>query len=107
MKVDTTLIDNGQFDHRLRLLIHKIRCGAIKARELEGNSADATWNDAFEQWDAVLNDLMTLKTEFVLNPAVEWAKRKTREFDWTRRAEGFCVGVAASVVAGFILWWLL
>lgn len=103
--LDTTLIDNGKFDERLRLLMSEIRADSVAARASEGDTAGADgWNRAFSQWGTVYQKMERFHKDFYLNPNVDWATRKTAEFTGKRRWEGFGIGVAASAIVGIVGW---
>ena len=104
-KVDTSIIDNGEYERGMIALFASIKQGATKARMSEGNSRDPeAWHGAFELWDLVYADCVSFEKDFFLNPKVEWARRKMAWKPWKNRLEGFLIGVAASVIAGLILW---
>ncbi|NLS95065.1 MAG: hypothetical protein GXX96_23150 [Planctomycetaceae bacterium] len=105
--VDTSLINNGEFDRELIALMAEIRRDAIDARMAEGNtSAPESWSDAFNLWDKVHANCEKFNQEFYLNDKVEWARKKTQEFTSRRRWEGFGIGVAASAVVTLV-WWMI
>lgn len=103
-RLDTSLIDNGKFDEQLRLLMSEIRADSVAARDSEGDTAGTDgWNMAFSTWGAVYQKIERFHKDFYLNPSVEWARRKTSAFTWRMRAEGFVIGVVASLLAGALL----
>ncbi len=105
--VDTSLIATGEFDRDMRCLMYDIRIAAIDARIKEGDTAGPSgWYGSFEVWDTVFAKCQKFREEFSLNPKVDWARRKTAEFTWKRRLEGFCVGLLASGVIAFFVWLL-
>ena len=110
-RLDTGLIDNGDYDRRLRLLMSEIREDSVMARVSEGDTAHANgWNKAFSLWGAVYQKIERFHKDFYLNPNVDWASRKTEEFTGRRRREMFWIGVASGVTASAILCaicWLL
>jgi hypothetical protein len=104
-RVDTSLIDNGQFDEQLRRLMSEIRSDSVSARTSEGNANGVDgWDRAFSVWGDVYQKMEQFHKEFYLNPNVEWARKKTQVFTWRNRVEGFIVGLAASLAAALI-WW--
>ena len=103
---DTSAIDNGEFDRSCIEQWRKIRTGAAHARSCEGNTVD-DWHRAFDQWDTVVNDCNDFDDRFTLNSRVNWAQRRTWVTNAMRRGEGILLGVAASIIAGAILYWWL
>ncbi len=77
-KVDTSTIDNGEFDKKLLALFANIRSGATTARSMEGNgNTDPTGPiKAFDAWQPVYADCLRLEADFYHHPALDWAKRK-------------------------------
>ncbi len=101
--VDTSIIDNGQFDAGMRKAIAKIRKGAIAARQAEGDSRDAArWHRAYELWEPVYVDCADFESNYFLNENVEWARKKQVRKTWRYRLEGFLLSVAA----GLLVWLL-
>lgn len=76
-KIDTSAIDNGEFDKRLLALFSEIRSGATKARSMEGNgnSDPAGPIKAFDAWQPVYANCLRLE-DFYHHPALDWAKRR-------------------------------
>jgi len=104
--VDTSIIDNGDFDRNMRYLMYDIRKEATNARLAEGDtSGPIGWYGSFEAWDSVFDKCQHFREDFATSPKVDWARRKMTQFTWKRRIEGFVVGLAASIVAGLI-WFL-
>lgn len=104
-RTDTSLIDNGEFDRNMRSLIAEIRREGQEARLVEG-VPESGWDRAFEAWDGVHEKCVTFRNDFYLNPKLDWAQRKTQLFNWRRRGEGVLIGLATSLVGGFLLWLL-
>lgn len=101
--IDTTLIDNGGFERDMLLLLEEIRKEATEAR-LEEGKANNGWDAAFLAWDRVHQKCVALKEDYIFSSKVDWAERKTTQFSWRRRAEGFVIGVLASSAVGAIFW---
>jgi hypothetical protein len=101
-RLDLSIIDNGEFDRNLRVLVSEIRTDSIAARAAEGDTGNGDWHNAFALWDSVYQKMEQFEREFYLNSGVPWAKRKTAEFACKRRAEGFAFGVLASLAAWLI-----
>ena len=110
-RIDTSLIDNGQFDVRLRLLMSEIRVESIAARDSEGDTRGSDgWGKAFDLWGGVFQKIERFNREFYLNPNVDWARTKTSEFDSRRLHAAFWIGVASSAavaIAVGLLGWLI
>ncbi len=100
-RIDTSIIDNGDFDRDMRKLIADIRAASITARQAEGDSRDEdAWHKAYELWEPVYVKCAQFDKHYYLNPKVEWARKKGRWKTWRYRLEG----VAISIVAGLIVW---
>ncbi|HRU04589.1 MAG TPA: hypothetical protein P5137_02300 [Candidatus Brocadiia bacterium] len=105
--VDTSIIDNGDFDRGMLQLVGRIQAGATKARQAEGDSRDETsWHTAFDLWEPVYQDCVAFERNYYLNDKVEWARKKqtreSRRAAWFRRVEGAVLGVVTSL----LVWWL-
>jgi hypothetical protein len=77
-KIDTSVLDNGEFDRSLIALYHQIKIKATDARRLEGQSKDDSDSDikAFALWEPVFNDCIRFEREFYGHPKLPWAKKK-------------------------------
>lgn len=102
-RVDTSGIDNGDFDRNYLTLWKRIRAGAVNARTWEGNAID-DWHRAFELWDAVFQDCERFRNEFVYNPKVNRARYR----GWIRLGAYWActiiISLICSLVAGFIVY---
>ena len=102
LTLDTSVLDNGEFDRKLVALHHEIKVGATEARRLEGQSRNDTEAaiKAFDLWEPVYQNCVQLETEFFLHPKLNWAKKRVT---WSRRKEhliAFILGfLAAFLVA--------
>ena len=106
-KLDTSIIDNGDFDARMHALIADIRLRANAARLAEGDSRDISqWHKAYELWGPVCVACAKFNKDFYLNSKVEWAKRKIKWRIWRNRLEGLIVGIIASSLVGILIWYL-
>lgn len=96
-KIDTSIIDNGEFDGRLIALYHKIKMCAIEARRLEGKPANQgeSGATAFELWQPVYDDCVTFEKEFYYHPKIHWAKMRMAFY---KRKE-FWLGVISGVIS--------
>jgi hypothetical protein len=95
-RIDTSVIDNGDFDRNLQKLFAEIRQGATEARRLEGDSrTDLTGAiRAFDRWQPVFEACLRLENEFFHHPRLDWAKRRF----WLR----FAGTTLATVVLAFM-----
>jgi hypothetical protein len=87
-KIDTSVLDNGEYDRNVRALIHKIKLGSEKARCFEGKyksiPGDLRSSEAFDLWEPVLADCAEFEQKFYLHPNLEWAKRRDFLLTFTR-----------------------
>jgi hypothetical protein len=83
-RIDTSAIDNGDFDRGLHALFAEIRAGAIEARRLEGDTrADGVGPiQAFDRWQPVFEACLRLEADFFLHPALDWAKKRFWKRYW-------------------------
>jgi hypothetical protein len=103
--VDTSIIDNGDFDRRMHALWAETKRLSIEARNKEGDSRNTnvdSWHDAFARWRKVYVGCKQFESDFFLNKHVEWARRKQNRKVWILRFEGFVTGVLASLVASWL-----
>lgn len=77
-RIDTSTIDNGEFDKKLLALFAEIRLGATMARNMEGNgSSDLEGSiKAFDAWQPVYANCLRLEDDFYHHSALDWAKRR-------------------------------
>jgi hypothetical protein len=102
-RLDTSIVDNGDFDKKMHVLAADIKQKAGEARMAEGDSRDPEkWHQAFDVWQEVYLKCALFAHEFYLNPKVEWARHKNRQRDWWHRAEGFVL----AVLSGLVVWLL-
>lgn len=100
-KINVSLIDNGDFEKRLHLLVSGIKKGTKKARILEGK----TGNDpdypvkAFEHWIPVYEKCLEFEADYFNHPHLHWAKRKGVTLFWKR--------ILLSSIVSFFLGWVL
>ncbi|MEN6627446.1 MAG: hypothetical protein ABFD69_14575 [Candidatus Sumerlaeia bacterium] len=99
-KVDTSIIDNGEFDRQLHLLIQSIKNKSTEARRLEGRQAkDDHVVVAFEPWTEVYAECIKFEHDFYLNPNLGWARRKQRK----RRVIDLFLGFFGAVIINAII----
>ena len=107
LAIDTSVIDNGDFDRNLRQLWHDIKTEATEARRLEGRAAqDDETVPLFEPWEKVFIKCERLESEYYLHPKIEWAKKRALKRSLHQRLNnwivGFILGVGGSVLASFL-----
>lgn len=98
--IETSILDNGEFDRNLIALHHKIKIEATEARRLEGESRndDEATIKAFALWQPVYEDCIKLEKDFYNHPKLHWAKKKVAFF---KRKE-FIVSVITAFILGLI-----
>jgi len=74
LKIDTSLIDNGNFDSSMHALMNEIKKDAATARKVEGKNTD----EAFSAWTNVYNKCFEFEQNFYLHKSISWAQKKTR-----------------------------
>ncbi len=93
--IDTSSIDNGDYDRDLHLAFNKIRHDATEARRVEGQKDDNDAVPAFELWEDVFIQCLDFEKKYFLHDRLDWAKRRkllqALKHMWT--------GVAIAVVA--------
>jgi hypothetical protein len=89
------LIDNGDFERKLRDLVRKIKDKATHARKEEGKPDADDSIPCFEPWEEVYDMCIQFEKDFYNHPSIEWADRKGK----IQTLKIFCYGVLASLVA--------
>jgi len=98
-KIDTSLIDNGEFDKQMHLLISEMKKEASDARCAEGVPSNNHVDEAFDRWISVLQKCQRFEREFFLSPHLPWAQRKARIFN----TKSFILAIVASLIAGVLI----
>jgi len=97
LALDTSTLDNGDFDKQLHQLWHRIKCSSTEARRLEGQP-DGDRLSSFDRWQDVAEDCLTLEKQFLLHPNIEWARRRAKQeslsVKLTRWSEGIWLTTA-------------
>jgi hypothetical protein len=103
-KTDTSIIDNGKFDHDLIQLVAAIKDGARDARANEGNTRhdDGAAVYAFDLWSPVYANCIRLETDFFNNPNVSWAMKKQVKGRIRDIGIGLVMGIIASIIAAYL-----
>ena len=101
LHIDTSIIDNGEFDRNLHVLVAEIKTGATEARRFEGRfpQDDPNRAGAFDLWMPVFERCSRFDKEFWLHPKLDWARRKQISLS----IKTFVLSVIASLVAGVLL----
>lgn len=103
-EIDTSVIDNGNFDKELIKLYHEIKHEAKMARANEGDKRYD--NDdrvlAFDMWQPVFDKCIRLEQEFYLHKAIEWAKKKEKNNNRAFTFKNLLLSILASFIAGLI-----
>lgn len=83
-KLDTSAIDNGNYDLKLHALFRDIQKGASEARRLEGDSNNDMDGPirAFDRWQPVYANCIRFEKEFYYHSALDWAKRRWWQKYW-------------------------
>jgi hypothetical protein len=100
-KIDTSVIDNGEYEKNLHKLWHDIRIDATQARHLEGKSTD----EAFSLWDKVDLACAQLEKDFYLHEKVDWAKQKDNEkkqYKWKKYWKELLFSCVVSFIFGVV-----
>lgn len=101
-QIDTSVIDNGQFDQRLHQELVDIKRLAREARQREGQGDKDDKIPAFEYWQPVFIRCLEFEQEFWLNANVEWARRRTNLRIAGSTVATFLAGVLASAVVAYV-----
>lgn len=100
-KVDTSIINNGEFDRQLIALFSEIKAGAAEARQSEGDTrGEEGAVKAFDLWVPVYQKCIKLNVEYFGSVHVNWAMKKEARGKWFERFIGFVSGL----LTGFIVW---
>ena len=99
-KIDTSILDNGEFDRNLIALYHKIKMAATEARRLEGQTKndDDSSIKAFDLWQPVFDDCVKLEQEFYNHSKLNWAKKRM----FFLRRKDFWIGAITALIIGLI-----
>lgn len=98
-RVDTSIIDNGDFDREMHRAIEEIRRGSLAARQEDIVSKPDDGAGGFARWADVYKQCQNFDAEFFRNEKVHWARSKQRVF--TLRQLLFAVGTG--VIAGVLV----
>ena len=109
-RIDTSVLDNGDFDRDMVRVLNEIRSGAATARTLEGDTKSDDHSQmikAFEHWFPVYDKCVEFQKRFFLHPRFDWARRngfwkRTKEL-WWAILFGFVTGVLSSMTAAWVV----
>jgi len=96
-KIDTSTIDNGEFDRQLHQLWHEIKVESTEARRLEGQPDDGSV-PAFDKWQDVAEKCLRLRNDFLHHGSLEWAKRRETRESWMTRCRRWADGATLTAV---------
>lgn len=101
-EIDTSIIDNGEYDREMRSLAHEIKTGAALARRFEGKpSAEAYEVASFSLWQPVFDKCETFEKKFYRHSKIDWAKKKHRMFAVREFVLGILMtGIADAALSG-------
>jgi len=99
--LDTSIIDNGEFDKRLHSQMYQLRTDATEARRAEtaDTHEDGDGAQVFDLWQPIYERCLDLEKDSFLNPNLDWAKKKTKSYG----RKVFLSSLAGSFVAGLFL----
>jgi hypothetical protein len=102
-KIDTSNLDEGEFDRSLHMLFNQIKTEAINARIKESGSRNSDISETFSLWEGVYLKCDQLEKEYFLNPKLDWAKRKYQKSFWKYVTWGIVIGVFSTLLAVVLL----
>lgn len=98
-KMDTSSVDNGDFDGNYHRLFNKIKRAALDARRLEGqwDDNDAGTHVSFDRWQDVLGMCIEFRENFFYHQRVLWIRKHA---PWLR-AWKWASGIVTTMVIGW------
>ena len=92
--VDTSIIDQGNFNKNLIKLIAELKASVHVARKAEGNSRlNHNWGEAFVKWNIAYTLCERIDITIENNTRnIKWARRKQWAKVWFRRVGSIIVG---------------
>ncbi|HRD65168.1 MAG TPA: hypothetical protein PKY50_03350 [Candidatus Competibacter sp.] len=103
--IDTSVIDNGDFDRKLHSFFNEIRKKATKARQMEGQPDKNGAVPAFEVWENVYADCVKFHQEFFLHEKLNWARRRGFWLAISHKSIEFFLGLLAGTISSLLVWW--
>ncbi len=104
--IDTSVIDNGEFDRSLHVFFNQMRAKATKARQMEGRPDNNGAVPAFEFWEDVYTDCVAFNQRFFLHERLHWAKRRGVKQAISRRVTDLVLGFFAGLSSSLVVWWI-
>lgn len=101
-KIDTSVIDNGDFDKGLHETFNQIRSKATEARRREGKTDRNDEVPAFTKWEEVFLDCLKFRDNFFLHSKVDWAKRQGRG----KVVQNICTHSGGTIIGGTVVYLL-
>lgn len=95
--IDTSRLDNGQFDKALHELWRDIKVRAMEARRIEGKPGGDRV-PAFDKWEEVATACLRLQNEFLFHDHIEWARRRSTIETWGMKARRWAEGMVLTFV---------
>jgi hypothetical protein len=105
IQLDLSLIDNGDFEGRLRELIAGMKKEATEARRLEGQTRheDDRTDKCFDLWQPIFNKCLLFELDYYGHKKIDWARKKSQQIERTVTWRQFRLGVFASIFGGIVL----
>lgn len=98
-KIDTSIIDNGDFDRKMHQKINEIRQRSVQARQSDAATEHDDGAGGFTEWVDVYDLCSAFDRDFFRNQHVPWARSKQRMF--TLKHLLWSIGV--SIISGFLV----
>lgn len=100
LEIDTSTVDNGEFDKKRNELFNQIRSGATKARQAEGIG---NIDEAFSTWEDVLANCLRFHEELFLHDSLTWAKKTWWSKYWKSTLFSSLTTFITGLIAGLII----
>ena len=99
-RIDTSSLDNGDYDNRLMKLYNEIKISARIARQNEGDKRVDSGEEVhvFDFWQPVFDKCITFENEFYNHPKLDWASKRSKILKW----KTFVLSIIASWIAGLL-----
>ena len=104
--IDTSIIDNGDFDRKLHIFFNSMRGKATKARKVEGQPDNDKVVPTFELWEEVYADCVEFNQNFFLHEKINWARRRGWRIAISRKSTEFILGFLAGFLSSLLVWWI-
>jgi hypothetical protein len=98
-KIDTSIVDNGNYERQLLIFFNELRKEAIQARKRENETHDGDITQVFERWVGVYLKCLKFENDFYLHPGLKWSKRKGIAKFFRQNIFGFLIGVLSTLLA--------